>query len=185
MGPLCILHFEPMCVFFWKDHMHHLCASLEILQIGHHGITFDWDTHICHSVETMHVEGFQEGIEAHMQEVPCFVSTSMKGNFCLVNLLDMKDHWLLSRRIAAWGFFLVPAGLKKVLALWIGGKRKEGTCLLNWRRLVGSHQFLNQRTSTGGFSSLNRRMLQEAFCLVLDGLVGAPCFEACKKEVIS
>ena len=50
--------------------MHHLCESLAILQMDHQGITFDWDTQMCHSVETMRVEGFQEGIKAYMQEVP-------------------------------------------------------------------------------------------------------------------
>ena len=43
-------------------------------------------------------------------------NTSMKGNLCLVNFVDMQDHWFLSQRIVAGGFCLVPAGLEKVLA---------------------------------------------------------------------
>ena len=80
-------NLKHVCVLLKGPH-----ASLAILQMGHQGITFDWDTQICHSVKAMRVEGFQEGIEAYMQEVPCFMSASMKGNFCLANLANMQDH---------------------------------------------------------------------------------------------
>ena len=73
----------------------------------------------------------------------------------------------------AGGHCLVPAGMKEVPALWIEGKRREGTCLLNRRRAAGGHcqhlmnqkkpvrsqRLLNRRTPTRGPSLLNRRRL--------------------------
>ena len=88
----------------------------------------------------------------------------LKGILAFVNWRKhTKGKWLLKRKKSTGGHFLVPASLKKVIALWIRSKRKEGTCLLN------------RRTSTGGFSSLNWRRLQKPLCFVNVGLVEASC----------